>query len=127
LWNSAEAELLLQLVASKARRAARHSGLAAARLLVQDWLVVLLIFYNERRRREANDDGVDVALVQCCSLRALPRLVFALSRSAMLTWQASVGAPTTALSTRRQLARDAVMLAHLQLTGLPPAALRSAL
>lgn len=126
LWSAADAELVCKLLFVKAVRASWQSGLSASRLLLQDWLVMLLTYYNEARAREHGDDGVDLAFMQCQALRALPRLVYALSRSAVLSWQPPVGV-TLPLNVRRQRARDTVLLTQLQLSSLPPAALRCAM
>lgn len=120
MHRSVDPQQVLQLVTAKVIRASLDNGLHAARLLLQDWLVVLLTFYNERRSRaDRTDTGVDVAFMQCESLKPLPRWVFALSRSALLL-------PPGDGSSREQVADGAVLL-HARVAALTPSALQTVL
>lgn len=109
---------------SDAHAVAPTSGLTYARNLLRTWLLVLLTHYNEARSRGGSGDGdeygVDVAFAQCDALKATPRLVYALARSALLL--AAVDAPTL-----RGVVRDRVVLAQQRCALLAPAALHCAL
>lgn len=89
IYESADAEAMLALLAHKVVKAAQREGLEEARLMLTDWLVILAARYAEAYGRSATraqlgGRRVDAAFSECVPLQAVPRLVYGLLRTAIL-------------------------------------------
>ncbi|DBB07884.1 TPA: hypothetical protein ACH3X3_009279 [Trebouxia sp. C0006] len=89
VYEHARPDCILCLLMHKISRAAAEEGVWSARQLLQDWLVRALANYNTNTNRAGSKPGaplqVDATFEGAETLQAIPRLVYALLRSPMLS------------------------------------------
>ncbi|DBA67299.1 TPA: hypothetical protein ACH3X2_001602 [Trebouxia sp. C0005] len=117
VYEHARPDCILCLLMHKISRAAVEEGVWNARQLLQDWLVRALANYNTNTNRAGSQPGapfqVDATFEGAETLQAIPRLVYALLRSPMLSPH-----PSSHPDTRTSL--------HLLWSSLPPEDLQTA-
>eukprot|EP01098_Paradermamoeba_levis_P012002 TRINITY_DN5188_c0_g1_i1.p1 TRINITY_DN5188_c0_g1~~TRINITY_DN5188_c0_g1_i1.p1 ORF type:complete len:601 (-),score=181.46 TRINITY_DN5188_c0_g1_i1:68-1870(-) len=85
LYQAADSDVTLTLLTHKIIHASLDEGIREARLLLHDWLIIFLTNYNENVNRGTGSREIDVTLTKYGNLKALPRLVFALQKSSILS------------------------------------------
>lgn len=89
IYESADTEAILTVLAHKVILASVTESVAEGRLLLQAWLVILTAQYNHHFRLAQfsaphSAPLLDAAFTRCSALQPIPRLAFALLRSALL-------------------------------------------
>lgn len=92
LYDSARCDVVMALLTHKIILASRAEGVPEARLLLRDWLTILVANYNQTQKlAHFGDDpaqiaaGVDTSFKDCAALAPIPRLVYGLLRSDLLS------------------------------------------
>lgn len=120
LQNAVDAEAVICVLMHKVAEALRLDGIAEARLLLQDWLIILVSRYNEAFGLATcggidESQSIDVTFQSCYALSTIPRMIYALLRSPLLSTDINNTHP------------DMRMFQLCLYSVLPPALLRKAL
>eukprot|EP00879_Flechtneria_rotunda_P001812 GHRR01001976.1.p1 GENE.GHRR01001976.1~~GHRR01001976.1.p1 ORF type:complete len:996 (+),score=422.55 GHRR01001976.1:2722-5709(+) len=101
VYSNVDADAVLTVLTHKITKAVRAQSVSEARLLLRDWLVIFTTNYHRSSFMRASAAQllqlpVDLTFVSCPSLQPLPRLVYALLRSPLLSSAAQYHSDLTA-------------------------------
>ncbi|WIA11779.1 hypothetical protein OEZ85_011873 [Tetradesmus obliquus] len=101
VYSSVDADTVLTVLTHKITKAVRTQSVSEARLLLRDWLVIFTANYHRNSFMRASAAQllqlpVDLTFSSCPPLQPLPRLVYALLRSPLLSSAAQYHSDLTA-------------------------------